>query len=291
MQAARQLDVSEAHALSLECDCGMAPSQKAFDDLLRDVIEIRASLKMVKWIVGLGAPTVLAAAFTAIGWCVHLSTKVAVIESGGDTRLVTKIETSRSPQQLQAGLTTVLAQVQTAEAEGKKPDPDKLRIISKAVGKAVSANPAVVDGWRTAAALINYEYSPLSEKLPDCVDATPTQLSWVPLHPEKAGTPPPHQFTVANCQLNLDDPLPASKFSPIGAPNTFTIVCQACLVTYSGGAIPLTGIPGYINLIFSGCRFSISAPKEPPPAGKSFMEAVLARDDTDRVSLSLSGEG
>jgi hypothetical protein len=268
-------------------------SQAAHDQLAKEVsqlktalAELNGSIAVLKWFVGIFAPIALA----AIAWCIHLNTKVAVIESGGDTKLVTQLESPKSPQQLQASLTTVLAQVQTAQAEGKKPDAKKLRNISSAVNTVVKKNPELPEGWRVASALISYDSPQPNVELPDCATITPTQLSWVPLDPQSKGTPPPHQFTLRNCHLNLDAPLPASHFTPVGQPESFTIVCDHCLVTYSGGAIPLLGLKGYVNLIFNNCRFAISASGEPPPAGKGLMEALLVSDDKSHVEHTLAGE-
>ena len=59
-------------------------------------------------------------------------------------------------QQLQAALATVTAQVQTARADGKAPDEEKVKALASAVSHVVQHKPDSPEAWQTAAALVSY---------------------------------------------------------------------------------------------------------------------------------------
>ena len=161
-------------------------------------------------------------------------------------------------------------------------------VVENIQKKLISTDNNAQGYWPAAAELITYKSPSGDTELPDCAQSTPKQLSWLPLEPGKDGTPPPHQFTLSNCHLNLDVSMPASPFATMGPPDSFTIVCDHCVVTYSGGQIPPWGLKGYINLIFNHCDFVFSTPNEPPIKGKSLVKAVLASLDSESVSYNLS---
>jgi len=276
-----QACLSYATIFSQECEIEMASQPERLASL-------ETKFQILAWVTAIFVPLVLA-------WGAYITVNVIAMKQalvdGGVTKLVAELKNPNSRQQLQANLTTITAQIQTARVKGKKPDTQKVEALSSALAQVVQRNPELPEAWQAAAQLVSYESPQSDMNVPNCVNITPSQLSWVPVSPRfpgDQGTPPPHQFTLTHCHLDLDAPIDSSHFSPIGPPESFTIVCDRCVVTYSGGHIPLLGLKGYVNLIFNNCTFIFSSSGEPPPNGKSLIHTVLTSPNIEHVSSNLA---
>jgi hypothetical protein len=248
----------------LESDEPMA-SEKDFRDLSKEVASIKTTLDIWKWIVsGLAV-----AALAAVGWCWHLSTVVAVLQTGGNTQLLTELKEPKSPGQFRANLYTVIAQIETARAEGKQPDQKKMAALSDALSRAVQSHPEVPETWQAAAQLVDYKFqsiSTVSTPLRNCLDSIPTYAADFRGNEElPAGTMPDATaigdiITTRDCAIDLDDD--GSFFStPLGQSmkldaeahplmKTFTLQISNARITYSGGKLLPFNVIEFTNCIF-----------------------------------------
>ena len=114
---------------------------KEFHNLSASVAAIKGSLGVGKWIVGLSFPVAAAACTAALIWCYHLGAKVTAVEQqladGGNAKIVAELKSPKSSAQLQANLSTVIAQVQTARVDGKQPNAKKVNALSDALSEVV----------------------------------------------------------------------------------------------------------------------------------------------------------
>lgn len=286
-----------AFARPPESDAGMPMSERdfkrlstEFSNLSQEVRELSNSVSAIQtrlgmWgkIFGFVASAALAVSLVALGWCYHIGIKVAVIESGGNTKLVTQLEAPKSSQQLQAALATVTAQVQTARADGKAPDEKKVKTLASAVAQVVQHKPDLPEAWQTAAALVSYRAvasKPIEPK--ECT----TQLKIL----QAAITRDSQKITYygeayEDCTVILDGAsisevfrnVPNSMHIPPGAPSIlkFTHVH----VIYRGGTIPPANL-----LIFLSCTFEFQLNTQPQPSGQELTQTLLTANNINEVS-------
>lgn len=225
--------------------------------------------------------------------------------------IVSELRTPKSPEQLQANLTTVTGQIQTARLNGAKPDSKKVDALSGALSQVVHSNPELPGAWQAAVQLVNFKYQPLIENtssLPNCLeyiqdsdksiwDGPPAALDssqpgWHPVTRFGDDGPLIHLhyaiiFKVSNCHLDLDDQgtFPLTKMGHMLAEakahhqstELISLILTDAHVTYSGGKI----LP--INTIqFRNCSFELKPPAVlPNKYGQSIAEQLLTTKTSD----------
>jgi hypothetical protein len=256
---------------------------KEVRDLSTSSASIHGALSAVKWIVGIFIPVLLVACISLGAWCVHLSTKVAVIESGGDTKLVTQLQSPRSPQQLQAALATVTAQVQMARANDKPPDVKKVQALSAAVSKIVKDQPNLPEAWQTAAALVSYRSPTKTAPVPnDCSGEQNPVLMQGLLRGVDTMLRGLHYD---DCTVVLDEDFAArvANVLPQIYPNyqaRTVLKFNRVHVIYRGGRLPPAD-----ELLFVKCTFDFKFAGAPHPTGESLTQTLLTAQNIDQVNF------
>jgi hypothetical protein len=266
-----------------ESDCEMAATQ-----LERDVIGLKTGVKVLSWILGILIP-----GLGFWGWFVttNIIAMKQQLADGGNTKLVTELKNPQSPQQLQANLDTVIAQVETAKAAGQQPNPQKAHALAEAIAQVTRKNPDVPEAWQAATQLVNFR-APLGGAAPaKCFSGNLNKL----LPPERI--PPPDnrsgwEFLVVEesdgCTFDLDDAEAVvdrskemiDKATQLAAPERAGLAFRFrnAHIIYRGGPIPLE-----IKLyIFENCTFDWQLPSAPSVAGQRFTQQLLeANNPTD----------
>ena len=258
------------------------------NNLSLTIAALRGSLRVIQWITGITAPILIGVAITAIIWCNKLSTKVAVIESGGDTKLITQLEKPKNQQQLQAALATVNAQVQTARADGKKPDSHRVQALSSLVSNVVVRQPELAEGWQAAAALVSYR----GVSSPDVNTNKPCIGSGGPLSASITRDDSPAKdyegLHFDDCTLTLDDSFTKSASEGlariVGGRSVPSIIkFNRVRLIYRGGSLPKADL-----YLLIGCTFDFQFSTPPLPLGEQLTKTLLQARNLQDVSLFFS---
>jgi hypothetical protein len=263
----------------------------------------------------------IAVGLGALGWCYHLGNKVAAIEQqladGGNTKIVAQLKNPASPQQLQANLATLSAQIQTAQVEGVKPNDKKAVALSQALSQVVKSSPDLPEAWHAAVQLVDYRYQPQNESstdLPNCLDSVgDNQFSRgsylrlnhadgttniVPVNRPIKGAETVAVVHASHCTLDLDDD--GGFFSTTAGqdfkesmamePNTkeFILAVSDAHIKYSGGKV----IP--VNELWcQRCSFDIRpAPELPNKTIQTVTTRLLASTNTeDQIKIPFEKVG
>jgi len=216
----------------------------------------------------------------------------AAIGRRGNTKLVAQLNSPKSREQLQANLSTVVAQVQSARAEGKEPDEKKVVAISNALLEVSQNHPELPETWRAATELISYKSDKLRSiqgKLPPCdfKGVQPQMKQWT-VGPEGGvnGTYG-YAFYLSKCSLKLED-VPDLANKEADAPfkwvhmvdgiYRFPIFLTRGEVIYDGG--PLNYDAGFA---FINCTFDLHDDGVPSAGGQRILTAALKSEDLTRV--------
>jgi hypothetical protein len=174
------------------------------------IASLETTTSIAKWVLGIFIPLVIL-------WGAFITMNVIAVKQqladGGNTKLVTELKAPKSPEQLQANLAMVTAQIETARVDGKQPNEKKVKALAGALTEVAKRNPALPEPWRAIATLTSYSTSDIggTTQLPDC-DVTqaphtidPSELPFrVPLSSPTTG------YVFKNCTLHMDH-LPPGK--------------------------------------------------------------------------------
>lgn len=245
---------------------------------LERLASLETSTKLILWAGGI-AITILT------GWIAWATVSLVAIQQsiadGGTTKLVSELKAPKSEEQLKANLTTVSAQIQTAQVQKKRPDPSKVDALSGAVAKVILSDPQIPEAWQTASLLISYRTPPPVAAPPPC---TPNG-NVISLLPEVSPNLPSGRnallfvgFILSNCTLALDGPSPifsdqAFQFAlnPAHKGIIATLILRNVHVIYKGGPLP-----NVRAIVFKNCTFEFQTNKRAPGAAPSLMEAILS---------------
>jgi hypothetical protein len=263
--------------------------------LAERVVAIETALSFWKMVIGGFSGAALLAGLGALSWCYHLGTKVAVIESGGDTKLVTELKTPKSHEQLRANLSMVTPQVETARANGIKPNTKKAKALSDALSLVIKRDPDIPQVWQAASELISYRYSfsegvelppeiarMFGSPVPNSGNCFEQQRKLL-IPPPAAGPPLLNILTWNDCTLRLDDiegyenslAVQLSK-QHNASPVPIRLALVRVKIVYHGGPIiPIVGMQTF------GCEFEFEVPTVPPVRARQLLEAILAEDSTN----------
>jgi hypothetical protein len=266
--------------IPLESDADMAKTEER-------VASLETSLCLIKRTLSVLVPTLL-----LWGW--YITTNVIAMKQsmtdGGNTKLVAELKSPKSPDQLQANLATVDAQIQTARANGTKPNIKKVDALSGALSQVVKNDPDLPEAWQAAVQLVNYKYQPqvtIARPLPSCLSLSgPGTISF--MGPISPGDPVRLTFVLHNCTLNLDDENfwltqmgkgihDAMDTHP--ASYSIILIVHNSNITYSGGKfLPVNQIQ------FQNCSFELKQPTVLPNRNVQLVtEQLLAANATDGI--------
>lgn len=261
-------------------------TQQEFQTLSNTVSGIPGSLSTWKVISGCATAAVLA----AIGWSIHIGIKIAAIEqslSDNGVKLVAELKSPKSMEQLKANLSTVVAQIRTAQVNAKPPDPGKTKVLSRVLSEVVTSQPQLPEAWSAAAELVSYETQGTREPvaLPPC-DIKNAEPESRQVSLPNGGTEYQLGYFLSKCSLRLEDVpnMVTSAKHPIrnlpGIQNggrggmSFPLRLTDGEVIYDGG--PIAHEAGFI---FQNCIFHIHILTVPDKPGRDLIEAALQNDE------------
>lgn len=270
-----------------ESDHGMAKIEER-------LATIETVLGIWKWIVGGVAGATFLLGISALAWCYHLGNKVAAIEQqladGGNARIVADLKNPKSQQELQANLSTVIAQVQTARVNGTKPNAKKVEALSGALTHVIQSDPQLPEAWQAAAQLVSFKSSPQGRPVDTpCFTGGPMQdMNEPPLGANNYSL----SIIAANCVADISD---AENFSRANgsyiadweqklAPRRVSIIVRfiGAHIIYRGGPL----FPNVTGFVFQNCTFDIAVPVVPPPGGRTVTQQLLEAKNLNNVSIS-----
>jgi hypothetical protein len=225
---------------------------------------------------------VISAAVLGLGWWVFFITSSVIamrqqLADGGNKQIVAELNAPKSEQQLQANLSTVIAQVQRAQLDGQKPNPEKISALGGALSRVVQRSPGVPDAWHAAATLINYRTAAKKSNNQICKPSGNEMA--IGLSPDfKVQT----VIILQDCTLVLDDApeiVDTKSFKAVPE-NERGLILKNVHVIYRGGAIiPVKGI------LFAQCSFDFQMYSAPPLPARSLTVTLLASNNLDRISF------
>ena len=287
-------------------------TENQFRPVANDVAGIKTALNIGKWIAGGLGVAVLTIGIGAFTWCYNIGVQVGKLEQADLQRgveLVSELKAPKSQQQLQANLTTITAQIETAKADGKPPDASKVQPLSSVLSNVVRNNPDMPTAWNAAMELVNYRFQPTSQdisRLPDCLNLPsmgsrpevqgPPGADGIPTHHPRAGPIVAQEWkgmvVAQNCRLDLDD---SGNFASSGAAkdfedakrqapgiNYYILEVTSAYVTYKGGKL----LP--INEIrFKNCSFQIQPTLDVPDKRRQAITKQLLEAKSNEGTIRL----
>jgi len=246
-----------------------------------------------------GILAVLVPGLLAWGW--FITTNVVAIKQqladGGNTKLVTELKSPKSQDQLQASLSTVIAQVQTERVNGKAPDQKKSVALAEALTQAAKRNPEIPDSWRAVATLASFRTSYILENaasMPDCNVQQTAKLIEPKDIPEVAGAKAFNGYIFRNCVLHLNHLPPLQRTyltkpyenHPVGS--SFTLIAEAviinCKIVLNDSGIAESNI---FFFIVQNCRFEYQIETTPSPTVQKLLLASLDMSNPGQFTLEL----
>lgn len=213
------------------------------------------------------------------------------IADHGLGQIVSDLNAPKSPAQLQASLSTVVAQVQTARADGKAPNKEKVAALSSALSDVVQKNPTLPEAWKAASELISYRTS-------EAIASSSAQCDG----PESIGSIDPNDHfdpnnitipvaVYRNCTMDIGDIAGyqngklSNAVRSIGKKDVyFTLALDHVHVIYRGGPV----IPVAL-FVFSNCSFDFQLNGPPPPQGERITKTLLASENPENVRVKPLG--
>ena len=267
--------------------------------LEHDLISLKTGVKVLGWVLGILIP--------GLGfWGWYVTTNIIAMKQqladGGNAKLVAELKSPKSTEQLQANLTTVVAQVATARANDKAPNPQKVKALSSAIAQVVQKNPNLQEAWQAAAQVVSFRTAvlPIPQDLPPCdtVNSIPVEKWRAPSsnmaqvlfgyfyhHCTLDLSKLPPQDAKGHYQLSVIDngswgndtsehiiPL---HLEPGGDSAQLPIFLNDGIVTASEGSIT----PGNKTFVFTNCRFNFSLQTPPEGPLRELLQAALEKPD------------
>lgn len=234
----------------------------------------RAEVKLWTRLLAVAIGVTVLAAGMAIAWCVRLEGKIAALETGWNTRLITELMYPKSQEELRASLATLNAQVETARAHGIPPNPLKLHAFALSVSKLIAQRPDFPEAWQAAAQLVSYRRA-----------GTPGQNGCDGPAAITAVDSDRQQQVVLNfhdCEIALDDFLAGEDAGALPADSRAVLELKNVHVIYRGGLIAHIR-----SIVLSNCSFDFEMDRSPSPPGLLLTETLLSAEDIRNVTVNL----
>lgn len=259
---------------------------KEVSALAQRVTAVETELRIWGKVIGGFSTAGLLVGMGALGWSVHIGNKVTAIEQqlvdGGNTKLVSELKLPKSPQQLQANLTMVTAQIRTARANGTKPNAQKVAALSDALSAVVQKDPNLPEAWQAATELVTYRSTQPATIQKACFGKSMSSV----LNNSVNGIKLPDSLSDIDCSIDLGDiesfksnpdikdlklNLDGTLSSPLGIELT-----HAHVIYHGGPIIPFT----ILRCVACTYDFGFSTPP-PVPAQKLTRQLLIAEDFAD----------
>jgi hypothetical protein len=135
------------------------------------------------------------------------------IADGGTHEIVKQLNDATKPSQIAAQMAVIKGEIQLAQADGKKPDQEKIRTLTPALTEVARKFPDVSESWSTISTLASYRTASIDlpgetnpAQMPDCnAENAKEQLiepQDIGLNYSQMGATPGYLFK--NCRLYLD---------------------------------------------------------------------------------------
>jgi len=239
------------------------------------IAALETSVSFIKGVVYVLVPLL-------VGWAAYITINVVAMKQsladGGNAKIVAELKAPKSPAQLQANLSSVIAQVQTAQASGKKPDTEKVLKLSNAVNGVLDKNATIPEAWQATSALIGYRSQTTTDESKECSDPSGTSVM-APLIGHSTYT-----LTYANCTYTMDSPAGiyvAENFVKTNGADRI-LEFDHVRVVYRGGSVPPLG-----KVIFHDCSFDLQLYVPPPSLIQKMARTLLASSNIDDVNVAL----
>ena len=285
----------------------MTATEKRFGEVSEKLGAIADRVTKLETLVNRVAPILGVGLLSWLGWL-----SVTVYGLSGDVRaikqalvdkqvtnIVSQLQNPGSPEKLQAALSTVIAEVQTARANNLPPNPKTVMVLTKAVSQAVERNPDDITAWQAASELILFRpraAGPRSEDLPpellriqpsggggDCFQGA--RESMVFNHPPTDGVFR-EETIYHDCTMDLGDlqgfarknaALQIEEHFP-GVAVEYHLRLLRVAVRYSGGpVIPVASLKAY------DCTFNLVIRSFPTLPGQNFIAQLLQQEPESNV--------
>jgi len=230
---------------------------------------LEATVSIAKWVLGIFIPLVIV-------WGSFITVNVIAIKQqladGGNTKLVAELKAPKSAEQLQANLSTAIAQIQTARVQRKQPSVGKLDALSTAITDVAKREPKLPQVWQAESELISYRSETLSPNSPKVLSTSAGK----PCKFELFATQPGSRYS--NCEVTLEDVAEMTNGIKIGDQPS-NLQFTDCIVHYYGGPLPTTQMTFY-NSVF---RFDV--PIVPSSRGSNLILAIAEAKDLTLIQL------
>jgi hypothetical protein len=253
------------------------------------IATLESTIKIISRIVYVSIPLLLA-------WGAYITQNVVAMKQaladGGNTKLVADLQSPNSPQQLQANLNMVVAQIKSDRANNKQPNPDKVKALSRAVAQVTKKDPNLAETWQAASQLINFRIPAASIPSSPCFHER-RPLDQLPSNAPTNGTAYEITLDVKDCTFDLDDTERVVKqdedainerMKNAGSSIAFRITFQfqRVHIIYKGG-----GLPSIVNMyVFRDCTFDWQLPSVPATPGQKITQQLLEAENPSNVTVS-----
>jgi len=258
---------------------------------LERTASLETTASIAKWVLGIFIPLVF-------GWGAFITINVIAMKQqladGGNTKLVTELKAPKSPQQLQANLTTVVAQIQTDRVNGTRPNLTKVAALSGALSQVVKDNPQMPEAWQAATLLVSYRSPQPIASQKDCFNHSVQTIAAGQISNNTTGAVYTYSGTLVytDCTFVLSD-VNAFKNSAdvkdliansVGAAFPVNIQLIHAHLVYRGGEV----IP-FLTLQCTACTYDFEYPATPPSPVQKLTRALLLASDYSDIKVDTQG--
>jgi len=217
------------------------------------------------------------------------------VAEGGNKQIVSELKDPKSQAQFKATLSTVVAQVQVARANGTKPNEQKVANLSRAVSQASQRDPELSEVWRAASELVSYRSPAPVKNLGNCNSRPYSDVTPIV-------TPVENQIVMNvinfhDCTIDLGD---VDGFLAGGGGQHYKRAIAAMAtatngqmvtvytfdrvhIIYHGGPV----LPTASQFIFADCTFDFDLTRMPPPEGQKVTQNLLIAGNINDVKIDL----
>ncbi len=259
---------------------------------LERIASLETTASHAKWVLGIFIPLVII-------WGAFITMNVIAmkqrIEDGGNTRLVTELKSPKSPEQLKANLTTITAQIQTARANGVKPDEKKIQSLAGALTEVVKKDPQSPEAWMAAAELVSFRSPSLENQQSNCFDQHAVAGLGAYMADQKTGKIVgygPDVLKYSDCTFLLSDidgfnnsiSGKALREHGNGEKSTLTFILENAHLVYRGGSVIY-----FTQLECIACTYDFNSLEIPAPAVQKLTRDLLIASDYADIKIKLQG--
>ena len=264
-------------------------------------LEIRLDKQINRSVKGAWAVVVILVGWLGIGTTYLLSMHGDIqaikqsLKDNGLGEIVAKLQSPKSPAQLQAALTLTTGQLQTARAEGKKPDAKKLNKLAGAIAGVIYQNRDLPEAWQAASTLVSYRSDQSEPPQANCFGQHAVTMLGGRLTEQKTGIVAgyaPDVLEYSNCTFLLADVQGfTNSFSGRelqekgnGPSSPVVISLMNVHLVYHGGAL----IP-FTTLECKACTYDFDFSTPPPLPAQKLTHDLLVANNSANIKVEENG--